>query len=91
MKHLNHPPSPEVIQQRIREKMQAIQVLESQLCKQEDDTETIENIINLCHELRNEVHKLGLAEALAQKLLRKLSNEALVESNHSAKSLATEY
>jgi hypothetical protein len=73
--------SAEIIKQRIREKMHAIQALENELNKQEDDSATIESIINLCHDLMNEAHKLGLAEALSQKLLRDMRRETLAEAN----------
>jgi hypothetical protein len=76
----NNRPSPEAIKQRIREKMHAINALEKELIQQQDDTETIETIIQLCHELMNEAHKLGLAEALSQKLLRDLRRETTAEA-----------
>ncbi len=80
----NNRPTPEAIKQRIREKMHAIQALESELIQQQDDSDTIETIIQLCHELMNEAHKLGLAEALSQKLLRDLRRETLAASSASA-------
>jgi hypothetical protein len=80
----NNRPTPDAIKQRIREKMHAIQALENQLIKQEDDSDTIEAIIQLCHELMNEAHKLGLAEALSQKLLRDLRRETLATSSLSS-------
>jgi hypothetical protein len=80
----NNRPTPEAIKQRIREKMHAIQALESQLIQQRrDDSDTIEAIIQLCHELMNEAHKLGLAEALSQKLLWELRRETLDASHAS--------